>query len=170
MALIRPYKKVTPQIDKTAFIAENAAVIGDVRIGAESSVWFGCTLRGDVAEIRIGARSNIQDHTIIHESSQPVPTIIGDDVTVGHACLLHACTVGDGAFIGMQACVMDGAVVEPGAMLAAGALLTPGKVVPAGQLWGGSPAKFMRALTDEDRERMRWSAAHYVRLAGDYRS
>lgn len=163
MALIRPYKKISPQIDASAFIAENAAVIGDVHIGAGSSVWFGCTLRGDVAEIRIGARSNIQDHTIIHESSKPIPTIIGDDVTIGHACLLHACAVGDGAFIGMQACVMDGAVVE------AGALLTPGKTVPSGQLWGGSPAKFMRALTDEDREHMCRSSAHYVDLAGDYK-
>ncbi|MBI4031328.1 MAG: gamma carbonic anhydrase family protein [Proteobacteria bacterium] len=169
MALIRSYKKISPRIDASAFIAENAAVIGDVHVGAGSSVWFGCTLRGDVAGIRIGARSNIQDHTIIHESSKPIPTTIGDDVTVGHACLLHACTVGDGAFIGMQACVMDGAVVEAGAMLAAGALLTPGKIVPSGQLWGGSPAKFMRALTDEDREHMRWSAAHYVDLAGDYK-
>lgn len=168
MALILPYKGITPQIDPSAFVAANAAIVGDVTIGAESGIWFNCTLRGDVNKIIIGARSNIQDGTVIHESSFGLPCVIGDDVTVGHMALLHACTVGDGAFIGMKACVMDGAVVEAGAMVAAGALVAPGKRVPAGQLWAGSPARFMRDLTDKDREMMRWSAAHYVKLAKDY--
>lgn len=167
-ALILPYKDAKPVIAKSAFIAETAVLIGDVEIGDESGIWFGCTLRGDVNRIRIGARTNIQDHSMIHVSSFGHATLIGDEVTVGHMALLHACTVEDGAFIGMKACVMDGAVVERGAMVAAGALVTPGKRVPAGQLWGGSPAKFMRALTENDREHMAWSSAHYVKLAKNY--
>lgn len=157
-----------PVIDDSAFLAGTCVITGDVEIGAESSVWFGCTLRGDVNYIRIGKRTNIQDHSMIHVSSFGHATIIGDDVTVGHMALLHACTIEDGAFVGMKACVMDGAVIEKGAMVAAGALVPPGKRVPSGELWAGSPAKLMRALTDKDREHMAWSAAHYVRLASDY--
>lgn len=162
------YKQKSPVISDNVFLAQNAVLIGDVEIGEDSSIWFGCTLRADVNSIHIGKRTNIQDHSMIHESSFGHPTIIGDDVTVGHMALLHACTVGDGAFIGMKACVMDGAVVEPGAMVAAGALVPPGKVIPAGQLWAGSPAKFMRDLTDKDREYMLWSSSHYVKLAQGY--
>lgn len=167
-ALIKSYKDKTPVISDQAFIAENAAIIGDVEIGEDSSIWYGCTLRADVNRIRIGKRTNIQDHSMIHESSFDQPTIIGDDVTVGHMALLHASTIEDGAFVGMKACVMDGAVVEKGAMVAAGALVTPGKTVSAGQLWGGNPARFMRELTDKDREYMEWSASHYVKLSKDY--
>ena len=168
MALFLPYKGVSPRVDSAAFVAETAAVIGDVAIGAESSVWFGCTLRGDVNNIVIGARTNIQDHTMIHVASEGQGTYIGDDVTVGHAAVLHACTIGDLAFIGMQACVMDGATVEGGAMVAAGALVTPGKRVPSGQLWGGSPAKYMRDLTPEEKGFLTFSADRYVRLAKTY--
>lgn len=170
MALIRAYKDVMPKIDETAFVAETAAVIGDVVIGPESSVWYGCTLRGDVNNIVIGARTNIQDHTMIHVSSTTQGTYIGDDVTVGHAAVLHACTIGNGAFIGMKACVMDDAVVEAGAMVAAGALVTPGKRIPAGQLWGGSPAKFMRELSDKEKEFLTFSAERYVTLSRGYLS
>ncbi len=168
--LILSYKDKQPVIDETAYIAPNAVIAGDVTIGKDSSIWFGCTLRGDVNHIRIGARTNIQDHSMIHVSSFGHPAIIGDDVTVGHMVLLHACTLEDGAFVGMKACVMDGAVVESGAMVAAGALVTPGKAVTAGQLWGGNPARYMRDLTDKDREYMHWAAAHYVKLAADYKS
>ncbi len=166
--LILPYKEKSPAIASTAFIAESAVIAGDVEVGEDSSIWFGCTLRGDVDKIRIGARTNIQDHSMIHVSSFGHPTIVGNDVTVGHMALLHACTIEDGAFVGMKACVMDGAVVESGAMVAAGALVTPGKVVPSGQLWGGSPAKYMREISDKDREYMVWSSAHYVKLAKEY--
>ncbi|MCB9991345.1 MAG: gamma carbonic anhydrase family protein [Rhodospirillales bacterium] len=169
-ALIQPYKETLPEIAGDAFIAANAVIIGDVKIGTQSSIWYGCTLRGDVNRIRIGARSNIQDHSMIHVSSFGHATIIGDDVTVGHMALLHACTLEDGSFVGMKACIMDGAVVEKGAMVAAGALVPPGKRVVSGQLWAGTPARFMRDLSEDDRKHMTWSAAHYVRLAQEYKA
>ena len=115
-----------PRVAADAFIAPTAAVIGQVEIGAQSGVWFHCVLRGDTNFIRIGQRSNIQDGTIIHVNAGAQPTIIGDDVTVGHGCIIHACTLEDRTFVGMGATVLDGAVIEAGGMLAAGALLTPG--------------------------------------------
>ncbi len=167
-ALLIPFKNILPRIGNNVFIAPNVPIVGDVDIGDDSSIWFNCVLRGDVNSIRIGQRTNIQDGTVIHVSSFGLGTVVGDDVTVGHMALLHACTIEDGAFVGMMTCVMDGAVVEKGAMVAAGALVTPGKRVPAGQLWGGSPAKFMRELTEEDKKHVAWSSAHYVKLAQNY--
>jgi carbonic anhydrase/acetyltransferase-like protein (isoleucine patch superfamily) len=167
--LILPFKGVVPTIDPTAFIAPTATVIGDVVIGAESSVWFGCTVRGDVNEIRIGARTNIQDGTVIHVAAAGQGTYIGDDITIGHMALLHACTLESGCFIGMKACVMDGAYVESGAMVAAGALVTPGKRVQAGQLWAGSPARPIRALSEKDLAYFPVSARQYATLAQTYR-
>lgn len=169
MPLILPYKDTTPQIDESAYIADNVVITGDVEIGADSNIWYGCTMRGDVNNIVIGKRTNIQDMTMIHVSSFGHNTEIGDDVTVGHCALLHACKVGNGGFVGMQACVMDGAVVEEGAMLAAGALLPPGKVVPKGELWAGRPARFMRKLTAEDYKHMKWSSEHYVKMSKEYK-
>ena len=166
--LILPYQGTTPTIHATVFVAQTAAVIGDVTIGAQSSVWYGCVLRGDVNFIRIGRRTNIQDGTVIHVSSAGIGTVVGDGVTVGHMALLHACTVEDGAFIGMKACVMDGAVVESGAMVAACALVTPGKRVPSGQLWAGSPAKYLRDLRPNELEGFADSDARYAALAQDY--
>lgn len=168
MALILPHKGVMPRIHPSAFIAENAVIIGDVEIGADSSVWYGCTLRGDVNNIVIGQRTNIQDHTMIHVSSTTQGTSIGDDVTVGHAALLHACTIGNRVLIGMQACVMDDASVADDTMLAAGALVTPGRTVPTRQLWGGSPAKYMRDLSAADIDFLPFSAQRYVRLSRTY--
>ena len=180
--LILPYRGVMPKIHPTAFVAPGALVIGDVEIGAESSIWFGCVVRGDVNKIRIGMRTNIQDGTVIHVASgeQPVsanskiptegyPTIIGDDVTVGHCALLHACVVESRGFVGMKATVMDGAKISANAMLATGALLTPGKIVPSGELWAGSPAKFWRTLTDDDLAQFDLRAGQYARLAAEYR-
>lgn len=166
--LMRPYKNISPVIDPSAFIAENAVLIGDVNIGVDSSVWYGCVLRGDVNNIAVGARTNIQDGTVIHVSSTTQGTYIGDDVTVGHMALLHACTIGNRVLIGMKACVMDDVVVEDDAMVAAGALVTPGKRVLSGQLWGGSPARYMRDLTAEDRKFIKLSAERYVRLSRTY--
>ena len=168
MSTILPYKKKLPLIGKNVFIAPTAAVIGDVEIGDNVGIWFNCTVRGDVNNIKIGKNTNIQDGTVIHVSSTLQGTYIGDDVTVGHMALLHACTIEDAAFIGMMACVMDGAYVETGAMVAAGALVTPGKRILSGQLWGGSPARFMRELTQKEKDYIPYSAQHYVRLAGEY--
>ena len=169
MAIIKPYKGVSPNIHDSVFVADNAAVLGDVEIGANSNIWFSVTLRGDVHSIRVGARTNIQDGSVVHVTTGGKGTHIGDDVTIGHGAILHDCNVHDFGFVGMQACVMDGAIVESFGMLGAGALLTPGKVVPAGQLWAGRPAKYMRDITAEEREYIQWSATHYVRLGRDYK-
>lgn len=157
-----------PTLGSDVFIAENAAVIGDCVIGDESNIWFGCTVRGDVHEIRIGKRTNIQDNSVIHTTRNVSGTYIGDEVTVGHGAILHACTIGDQAFVGMGAVILDQAVLEPRSMLAAGALLTPNKVVPTGQLWGGNPARYMRDLTDEEMIFLEISAKNYVQLSREY--
>lgn len=167
---ILPFEGVMPVLGENVFVAPGAKVIGDVHIGSESSIWYGCILRGDVNEIRIGARTNIQDGTVIHVSSKGQGTYIGDDIAVGHMALLHACTLEDRAFVGMKAVIMDGAVVETGGMVAAGALITPGKRVKAGELWTGWPAKYARPLTDKDREMMTWTQSHYVGLAQKHKA
>jgi carbonic anhydrase/acetyltransferase-like protein (isoleucine patch superfamily) len=167
--IILPYKGILPTIHGTAFVAPTAVVIGDAVIGEDSGIWFGCVVRGDVNVIRIGKRTNIQDGTIIHVASRGQGTFIGDDITVGHMAVLHACTLEDGCFVGMKACVMDGAVVESQAMVAAGALVTPGKRVRRGQLWGGSPARLLRDLTPEELAFFPESAAHYAELGRSYR-
>ena len=151
--LLLPYRGMVPKIANDAWVAPNAVVIGDTEIGAQSGIWFGCVLRGDVSSIRVGARVNIQDGTIVHVSSKGISTLIGDEVSIGHMALIHACTLQTGCFVGMGAVVMDGVLVETGAMIAAGALVTPGKVVRSGELWAGRPAQFMRALTETDYER-----------------
>lgn len=161
---------VAPRIAADAFVAPTAAVIGDVEIGAESSVWFHCVVRGDTNFIRIGRRTNIQDGTIVHVNHVEFPTIIGDDVTVGHAAIIHACTLRDGAFVGMGATVLDGAVIEAGGMLAAGSLLSPGKRIGSGELWQGAPARLLRVMNEADRSRFASVAPHYVELAQRYRA
>lgn len=166
---ILPYKGIMPKVHESAFIAPSASIVGDVEIGEDTNIWYNCAMRGDVHEIRIGARTNIQDGTVIHVTTDFSGAYIGSDVTVGHAAILHACTVEDFGFVGMQACAMDGSVVESYAMLAAGALLTPGKRVPKGQLWAGRPAKYMRDLTDEEIAYIKWSAPHYVELGQEHK-
>ena len=176
-ATILPFGNFLPQIAATAYVASTAVVIGDVEIGEDTGIWFGCVLRGDGNLIRIGPRTNIQDGTIIHVNSERdggrgkhgFACRIGADVTVGHMALLHACTLEDLSFVGMKACVMDGATVESGGMVAAGALLTPGKRVRKGELWAGSPAKLMRTLTPTEAEMFQWTADHYVERARTYR-
>lgn len=165
--LILPFKGVSPRIHPSCFLA-NAVLIGDLEIGEDSNIWFGVTIRADVNAIRIGKRTNIQDGTVIHCTGGYTETVIGDDVTVGHLALLHGCTVEDGAFIGMKACVMDKAVVEKGAMVAAGALVPPGKVVKSGEVWAGNPARFMRPINDQDRVVHTHTIPHYMRLAQQY--
>ena len=161
---------VRPVIDATAWVASEAVVIGDVHLGAQSTVWFGAVLRGDTNRITVGARTNIQDGTVVHVNpGEGWACTIGDDVTIGHGCIIHACTLHDRAFVGMGATVLDGAVIESGAMLAAGALLTPGKRIPAGELWGGSPARKMRDIPPADRAGLDRNTASYVENGRRYR-
>lgn len=167
--IVLPWRGKTPRIADTAFVAPGASVIGDVEIGADSSIWFGCTVRGDVHEIRIGARTNVQDGTVIHVTKGKFGTYIGDDVLIGHGCTIHACRLESGAFVGMGSVVLDGAVVEGGAMVAAGAMVTPGKRVPRGELWAGNPARKMRDLAPEEQEFFIKQCAHYAELAAEYR-
>lgn len=167
--MILTYRGVRPTIDETAFIAPNATIIGDVEIGAETGIWFGCVIRGDVHEIRIGSRTNIQDLTMVHVAKGKFGTYIGDDVTIGHSAVIHACTLEDRSFVGMSATVMDGCVIEQGAMLGAGALLAPGKRIPAGELWAGVPARKVRDLTQEEIEFFKVSADRYADLGQEYR-
>lgn len=162
---ILPFDGTMPKVHDSVFVAPGAKVIGDVEVGADTGIWYGCVVRGDVNEIRIGARVNIQDGTVIHVASKGQGTYIGDDVSIGHMALIHACTLESGSFVGMKAVVMDGAIVEGGAMVAAGALVTPGKIVRRGELWTGSPASCKRPLSDREVEMMTWTRTHYADLA-----
>lgn len=170
------FKGKTPVIHETAFVAPGCRLIGDVEIGPGASIWYNCVIRADVNRIHIGARSNVQDGTVIHcdspseEHPNGFPTLIGDDVLIGHMAMIHGCTLHDRAFIGLGAIVMDGCTVESDAMIAAGALLSPGKTVPARQLWAGRPAKFMRELNEATAERLRGGAARYVGYAADHKA
>jgi carbonic anhydrase/acetyltransferase-like protein (isoleucine patch superfamily) len=175
MPALRPFKHILPTLGERVFIDPACTVIGDVHIGDDSSIWPGTVIRGDVNVIRIGARSNIQDGTIIHvshdgPSGKPVgfPALIGDDVTIGHGAIIHACRIGDGSLIGMGATVLDGAVVEKNGFVGAGAVIAPGKTVRSGELWLGNPAKCVRTLSEKDIEQLYYSAAHYVRLKDIY--
>jgi carbonic anhydrase/acetyltransferase-like protein (isoleucine patch superfamily) len=161
----------TPRVDPAAFVAPGARLIGDIEIGPEASIWYNCVLRGDVNHIRIGARSNLQDGSVVHvDSPRPgnesgLPTIIGEDVLIGHMAMIHGCVLHDRAFVGLGAIVMDGCEIEGGAMLAAGALLAPGRRIPAGQLWAGRPAKYVRDLSEAELAGQQLGVAHYVALA-----
>lgn len=167
--LIGPYNNIHPQIDPSCYITPTAVILGDVVIGPNTSIWHHVLIRGDVNTIRIGSGTNIQDGTVVHVSRTPTGrTVIGDNITIGHQALIHACELQDNAFIGMKACVMDGAVVESFAMVAAGALVTPNKIVRSGELWMGSPARFVRKLTDEDLAHMRENASEYRMVASHY--
>jgi carbonic anhydrase/acetyltransferase-like protein (isoleucine patch superfamily) len=165
----------SPRIAESAFVAPGARLIGDVEIGPEASIWYNCVLRGDVNRIRVGARTNIQDGTIVHvDSPKPGrvaghPTIIGEDVLIGHLAMVHGCLLHDRAFVGLGAIVMDGCEIEGGAMLAAGAMLTPGRRIPSGQLWAGRPAKYVRDLTPAEHQAQAAGVAHYVALARAHR-
>jgi carbonic anhydrase/acetyltransferase-like protein (isoleucine patch superfamily) len=160
----------TPRIDPSVFLASSCVVVGDVEVGPGSSIWFGAVVRGDVNFIRIGARTNIQDQAVVHVTGGTHPTVIGDDVTVGHQAVLHGCTVKDRCLIGIGAIVLDGAVVGEEAIVGAGALVPPGMVIPARSLVMGAPARVKRTLGDADADGLRASAAHYVEYAARYRA
>ncbi|HET9680057.1 MAG TPA: gamma carbonic anhydrase family protein [Gammaproteobacteria bacterium] len=171
---LQPYRDWSPTLGARVYVADSARVIGRVSLAEDASIWPFCAVRGDVNSIEIGARSNIQDATVIHVTHDGpytpggIPTIIGSDVTVGHKCLLHACTIGNFCLIGMGATVMDGAVLEDEVFLAAGSLVSPGKRLESGYLYRGSPARKVRALSDTEKEQLHYSAAHYVRLKDEY--
>lgn len=173
--MIRTFENMAPTIDASAYIDEQAAVIGDVHIGVDSSVWPFTVVRGDVNKIRIGNRTNIQDNSTLHvtHDSEHNPggnaTHIGDEVTVGHQVILHGCTVGNRCLIGMGSLIMDNVIIEDETIVGAGSLITQNKVLEGGYLWMGRPAKRVRALTDEERERIVYSAEHYVTLKNKYR-
>ncbi len=161
-------KGVTPLLGRGVFVAPNASVIGDVVIGADSSVWFGTVIRGDAFPIRIGARTNIQDNAVVHITGGKAATTIGDDVTVGHLALVHGCTVGHRCLVGMGSILLDGAVIEDECLIAAGALVPPGMRVPTRSLVMGRPGKVVRTLTDADLDHIREAAAVYVAHAREF--
>lgn len=167
---LTPFQGQWPDIDSTAYIFHGAQVVGNVKIGPLSSIWHNVVVRGDVNKIRIGRRTNIQDGSVIHVSTNTYPTIIGDDVLIAHMAMLHGCTLMDNSFVGMGAIVMDNCTIEPDGMLAAGAMLTAGKTIKSGEMWAGRPAKFMRQLTEEEITRNRSMAEHYQRLAAQHQS
>jgi gamma-carbonic anhydrase len=166
--IILPWRGVSPTIAGDAFIAPGAVVIGDVVIGSGVTVWFNCVLRGDVNYIRVGARTNIQDGTVVHVSYRTHPTIIGEDVLIGHQAMIHGCTLDSKAFVGMRATVMDGAVVEGEGMVAAGALVAPNKRVGRRQMWAGAPARFVRDVKDEELKAFSEAVERYVGLGAEY--
>jgi carbonic anhydrase/acetyltransferase-like protein (isoleucine patch superfamily) len=166
--MLRPYRGILPRVHPTAYVDESAQVIGDVEIGEESSVWMSAVVRGDVHWIRIGRRSNVQDGTVIHVMNQTHPTTIGDNVTIGHAAVLHGCTIEDQCLIGMGAIVLNGVRVGAGSIVAAGSLLVENMQVPPRSLVMGSPAKVRRTLGDADVADIQMYADRYVSYRLDY--
>lgn len=166
--MLRAFKGTSPVVDASAYVDESAQVIGDVQIGAESSVWMNAVIRGDVNRIRIGKRTNIQDLTMVHVMRETHPTVIGDDVTIGHSAIVHGTTIEDRVVIGMGAVLLNGVHVEPDCVIAAGTLLTEGTRIPARSLVMGRPGKVKRPLTDEEVAEIRWYADNYVSYRLDY--
>jgi carbonic anhydrase/acetyltransferase-like protein (isoleucine patch superfamily) len=167
---VYPYQDRLPRVGQRVFIAPGAAVVGEVELGDDVSVWFGAVVRGDVNRIRIGAATNLQDGAIVHVTHATHPTVVGAGVVVGHAAVLHGCTVEDGALVGIGARVLDGAVVEAGAQVGAGAIVTPGTRVPAGHLAFGVPARIARPLTEAERRTIAEIRDRYIGLKDRYRA
>lgn len=166
--MLRPHRGRLPVVDPTAYVDASAQVIGDVRIGADSSIWMNVVVRGDVNSIRIGQRSNVQDGTIVHVMHDTHPTSIGDDVTVGHGAIVHGCTIGDRVLVGMGATLLNGATVGEDTIVAARSLVTEGTALPPRSLVMGSPARVKRALTDEEVASILEYSANYVRYKKEY--
>jgi carbonic anhydrase/acetyltransferase-like protein (isoleucine patch superfamily) len=171
---LRTYKSAWPHIDGTAYVDSQASVIGDVVVGPDSSVWPMTVIRGDVNRIRIGARTNVQDGSVVHvthpyaDLPQGHAVTIGDDVTIGHRVVIHGCTIGNECLIGIGAIILDGAVLQDRVLLGAGSLVTEGKLLESGHLYLGSPARKARQLTEEELKWFKYSAQHYVQLKNDY--
>ena len=172
---LRPYLNQFPRLGQRVWVDPAATVIGDVELGDDVSIWPGAVIRGDVNFIRIGARSNLQDQCVVHVTHAGphgppggVPTVIGEDVTVGHGAIIHACNIGDACLIGMGAIVLDGARIERNGFVGAGAVVPPGKVVASGELWLGNPARCVRRLGEAEIEQLYYSAQHYLKLKDRY--
>ena len=173
MNSLRSFKGITPTLGERVYVDPAATIIGDVVLGDDVSIWPGSVLRGDVNAIRVGARTSIQDGSVVHVAhagpyGPGFPCLIGAGVTIGHAAVVHACTIGDYCLIGMHASVLDGAVMKKYGFVGVGALIPPGKVVGERELWLGNPAKFVRLLSDRQIEQLHYSADHYVRLKDVY--
>jgi carbonic anhydrase/acetyltransferase-like protein (isoleucine patch superfamily) len=166
--VIRTFKGIVPTVDQSAYVDESAQVIGDVEIGEESSVWMMVVIRGDVHRIRIGRRSNVQDGTIVHVMKDTHPTMIGDNVTIGHAAVVHGCTIEDRCLVGMRAIILNGARIGTESIVAAGSLVPEGMVVPARSLVMGTPAKIKRSLDDDAVAEIQMYADRYVSYRIDY--
>jgi carbonic anhydrase/acetyltransferase-like protein (isoleucine patch superfamily) len=174
------YRGTLPNLDSSAFVAASAIISGDVKIGKNSGIWYGCVLRGDVTKIVVGENTNIQDNCVLHGTrpnhaqnktgSEGAPVLIGNGVTIGHGAIIHACIIEDFSFIGMGSIIMDLARVESFGMLAAGAVLTPKKIVKSGQIWAGNPAKYFRDMTEEEKNYIKISAENYAELAREYKT
>lgn len=162
------FKGVVPKIGNEVYLAQGAQVIGDVVLADRVSIWFNSVLRGDVNYIRIGARTNIQDLSVVHVATNSYPTLIGEDVTVGHRAIIHACTIGNRCLVGMGAIVMDGVVIGNDCLIAAGSLVTERMQVPDGSVVMGAPAKIVRPIRDNEREWIAWSSLNYQELALSY--
>jgi carbonic anhydrase/acetyltransferase-like protein (isoleucine patch superfamily) len=167
--VIKPHKGIVPVVDATAWVAENAMVIGDVHLGVNVSIWYGSVLRADVGKIRIGKDTNVQDLSVIHVETGKFNTTVGESVTIGHRVMLHGCTIGDCALIGIGAIVLNGAEVGAGSIIGAGSLVTQGAKIPPGVLALGAPCRVKRELTAEEKEHLKLSALHYVELAREHR-
>ena len=166
--MLRPFRSVLPRVDPSAYVDSSAQVIGDVHIGAESSVWMNAVVRGDVNHVRIGARSNVQDLTVVHVMRGTHPTIIGDEVTIGHSAVVHGCTIEDRCLVGMGAILLNGCRIGSGSIVAAGALVSEGMVVPPGSLVMGVPARVRRPVTEGEAASIGDYAGRYVRYRLDY--
>jgi carbonic anhydrase/acetyltransferase-like protein (isoleucine patch superfamily) len=166
--MLRPYRSILPTVHPSAFVDISAQVIGDVHVGADSSIWMNVVVRGDVNYIRIGDRSNIQDLVCVHVMREAHPTIIGNDVTVGHSAVVHGCTIDDRCLIGMGAVLLNGCHIGTGSIVAAGAVVPEGMVIPPGSMVMGVPGKVRRALTSEEDASIKWYADNYVRYRLDF--
>jgi len=165
--MIRRFKNILPQIDESAWVAKTADVIGQVYIAEDASVWFGAALRGDMNEIRVGARSNIQDNAVLHVDAHN-PCVLGEDVTVGHGAIVHGATIGSRVLVGMGAIVLDGAIIEDDVIIGAGALVPPGKRISSGSLVIGSPGRVSRQLDERELAHLKQSARTYVEFSKEY--
>lgn len=168
--MIRPFRSIYPTVHPTAYVDVSAQVIGDVQLGPESSVWMNAVIRGDVHSVRVGARTNVQDLTLVHVMRDTHPTVIGDDVTIGHSCVVHGTTIEDRCLIGMGAILLNGSRIGTGSIVAAGALVAEGMVVPPGSLVMGVPARVRRPLTADEDASIKWYADNYVQYRLDFQA